>query len=87
MIVLCTFNNVLVFNHTNFKTWKNKVTLVLACMDLDYALREQRLIHPIDQSSVKNWRTFGRWEMSNHIGLMIMKNVVMKVFLDIVSKQ
>ena len=33
-------NNILVLNDTNFKKWKEHVMIVLGCMDLDYALRE-----------------------------------------------
>ena len=35
-------NNILVLNGTNFKKWKEHVMIVLGCMDLDYALREDR---------------------------------------------
>ncbi|KAL6320975.1 hypothetical protein AAG906_010784 [Vitis piasezkii] len=36
-------NNIPVLNGTNFKKWKEHVIIVLGCMDLDYALRED---HP-----------------------------------------
>ena len=36
-------NNISVLNGTNFKKWKEHVIIVLGCMDLDYALREDRL--------------------------------------------
>ena len=35
-------NNIPVLNDTNFKKWKEHVIIVLRCMDLDYALREDR---------------------------------------------
>ena len=35
-------NNILVLNGTNFKKWKEHIIIVLRCMDLDYALREDR---------------------------------------------
>ncbi|KAL6315251.1 hypothetical protein AAG906_000330 [Vitis piasezkii] len=35
-------NNIHVLNDTNFKKWKEHVIIVLGCMDLDYALREDR---------------------------------------------
>ncbi|KAL6335093.1 hypothetical protein AAG906_026473 [Vitis piasezkii] len=38
-------NNILVLNGTNFKKWKEHIIIVLGCMDLDYALRED---HPTD---------------------------------------
>ena len=35
-------NNIPVLNGTNFKKWKEQVIIVLGCMDLDFALREDR---------------------------------------------
>ncbi|RVW97032.1 Retrovirus-related Pol polyprotein from transposon TNT 1-94 [Vitis vinifera] len=35
-------NNIPVLNGTNFKKWKEHVIIVLGCMDLDFALREDR---------------------------------------------
>ena len=35
-------NNIPMLNGTNFKKWKKHVIIVLGCMDLDYALREDR---------------------------------------------
>ncbi|RVW68649.1 hypothetical protein CK203_062152 [Vitis vinifera] len=35
-------NNILVLIDTNFKKWKEHIIIVLKCMDLDYALREDR---------------------------------------------
>ena len=40
-------------NDTNFKKWKEHVMIVLECMDLDYALREDRLVDLIDASIVE----------------------------------
>ncbi|RVW91511.1 hypothetical protein CK203_046222 [Vitis vinifera] len=34
--------NIIVLNGTNFKKWKEHIIIVLECMDLDYALREDR---------------------------------------------
>ena len=41
-------NNIPVLNGTNFKKWKEHVIIVLGCMDLDYALGEDR---PLDLTS------------------------------------
>ena len=41
-------NNIPVLNDTNFKKWKEHVIIMLGCMDLDYALRED---HPPDLTS------------------------------------
>ena len=36
-------NNISVLDDTNFKKWKEHVIIMLGCMDLDYALRKDRL--------------------------------------------
>ena len=41
-------NNIPVLNGTNFKKWKEHIIIVLGCMGLDYALREDR---PLDLTS------------------------------------
>ncbi|RVX00777.1 hypothetical protein CK203_026460 [Vitis vinifera] len=41
-------NNIPVLNGTNFKKWKEHVIIVLGCMDLEFALREDR---PLDLTS------------------------------------
>ncbi|XP_039139833.1 uncharacterized protein LOC120277147 [Dioscorea cayenensis subsp. rotundata] len=54
-------------------------------MDLDYALREPCPAPLTDQSSLEDRRVFERWERSNRIGLMIMKNTIPETFLDTTS--
>ena len=44
-------NNIPVLNGTNFKKWKEHVIIVLGCMDLDFALREDR---PLDLTSAQH---------------------------------
>lgn len=73
-------NGIHMLNGTNFKTLKNKITLVLGCMDLEYVLREPWASLVEDQSSINDKKVFERWEWSNHIGLMIMKNIILKAF-------
>ncbi|XP_039130887.1 uncharacterized protein LOC120267280 [Dioscorea cayenensis subsp. rotundata] len=85
--VFATLNGIPMLNGANFKVWKNKVTLVLGCMDLDYALRE---LHPApltNQSSIHDKRVFERWEWANHIGLMIMQNTIPEAFLDTMTEK
>ncbi|KAH7670570.1 hypothetical protein IHE45_10G036100 [Dioscorea alata] len=85
--VSATLNGIPVLNGTNFKIWKNNVTLVLGCMDLDFALREPCPAPLKDQSSLEDRRVFERWEGSNCISLMIIKNTIPKTFLDTMSKE
>ena len=35
-------NNIPMLNDTNFKKWKEHIIIMIGCMDLDYALRENR---------------------------------------------
>ncbi|XP_039137099.1 uncharacterized protein LOC120274626 [Dioscorea cayenensis subsp. rotundata] len=85
--VSATLSGVTVLSGTNFKTWKNKVTLLLGCMDLDHALREPCPATLTDQSSLEDRRVFERWERSNRIGLIIIKNTIPETFLDTMSEE
>ena len=53
LLYLLMLINIPVLNDTNFKKWKEHVIIVLRCMDLDYALREDRLVDLIDASIVE----------------------------------
>ena len=37
-------------NATNFKKWKEHITILLGCIDLDYAIRNERPPTLIDDS-------------------------------------
>ena len=67
-------------NGTNFKSWKEKVKIVLGIMDLDYAIREDRPPALTDASSSDEKRNFERWEKSNRIAVMIMKSAIPEAF-------
>ncbi|KAL6332313.1 hypothetical protein AAG906_004877 [Vitis piasezkii] len=72
-------DNIPVLNGTNFKKWKEHVIIVLGCMDLDYALRED---HPADLTSaniVEQRATMEKWKQSNRMSLMIMKHLILEV--------
>ncbi|XP_062213777.1 uncharacterized protein LOC133914773 [Phragmites australis] len=66
----------------NFPTWKEKVTIVLGVLDLDYALRVDTLTAPT--VAVENYgelkKTYDliaeKWEQSNYLSLMIMKSSI-----------
>ncbi|RVX15941.1 hypothetical protein CK203_005678 [Vitis vinifera] len=55
-------NNIPVLNGTNFKKWKERVMIVLGCMDLDYALKEDRLANLTNASTAKQRATVEKWE-------------------------
>ncbi|RVW24610.1 Retrovirus-related Pol polyprotein from transposon TNT 1-94 [Vitis vinifera] len=69
-------NNIHVLNSTNFKKWKEHVVIVLGCMDLDYALREDRPSNLTSASTVEQRSTMEKWERSNCMSLMIMKHSI-----------
>ena len=55
-------NNIPVLNGTNFKKWKEHVMIMLGCMDLDYALREDRPADLIDANIAKQMAAMEKWE-------------------------
>ncbi|KAL6321467.1 hypothetical protein AAG906_018403 [Vitis piasezkii] len=69
-------NNIPVLNGTNFKKWKEHVIIVLGCMDLDFALREDRPSDLTSASTVEQRSTMEKWERSNRMSLMIMKHSI-----------
>ncbi|XP_034704094.1 uncharacterized protein LOC117928297 [Vitis riparia] len=69
-------NNIPVFNDTNFKKWKEHVIIVLGCMDLDYALREDRPPDLTSASTAEQRSIMEKWERSNRMSLMIMKHSI-----------
>ncbi|XP_034695732.1 uncharacterized protein LOC117921896 [Vitis riparia] len=69
-------NNILVPNGTNFKKWKEHVMIVLGCMDLDYALREDCPAYLTSANTAEQKAAKEKWERSNHMSLMIMKHSI-----------
>ncbi|RVX07895.1 Retrovirus-related Pol polyprotein from transposon TNT 1-94 [Vitis vinifera] len=69
-------NNIPVLNDTNFKKWKEHIIIVLGCMDLDFALREDRPSDLTSASTVEQRSTMEKWERSNRMSLMIMKHSI-----------
>ena len=69
-------NKIPMLNGTNFKKWKEHVIIVLGCMDLDYAFREDCPSDLTDASTAEQRSTMEKWERSNRISLMIMKHSI-----------
>ncbi|RVX13519.1 hypothetical protein CK203_020958 [Vitis vinifera] len=69
-------NNIPVLNDTNFNKWKEHVIIVLGCMDLDFALREDRLSDLTSASTAEQRSTMEKWERSNPMSLMVMKHSI-----------
>ena len=69
-------NNIPMLNGTNFKKWKEHVIIVLKCLDLDYALREDRLLDLTSANTPEQRSAMEKWKRSNRISLMIMKHSI-----------
>ena len=69
-------NNISMLNGTNFKKWNEHVIIVLGCMDLDYALRNDRPPNLTSASTAEQKAIMEKWEQSNHMSLMIMKHSI-----------
>ena len=53
-IISVNINSILMLNGTNFKNWKDNILIVLGCMDLDLALREEQPTPFSEKSSIDN---------------------------------
>ena len=73
-------------NGTNFKRWKEDVMIILGCMDLDLALREERPSPLTATSSIEEKRDLERWDRSNRMSLMIMQKAIPEAFRSGVSE-
>ena len=76
--IFANVNNILVLNGTNFKKWKEHIIIVLECMDLDYALREDRPLDLTSANTAEQRSAMVKWERSNRMSLMIMKHSISK---------
>ncbi|RVX08106.1 Retrovirus-related Pol polyprotein from transposon TNT 1-94 [Vitis vinifera] len=80
-------NNIPMLNGTNFKKWKEHVIIVLGCMDLDFALREDRSSDLTSVSTAEQRSTMEKWERSNHMSLMIMKHSIPKAIRGAIPEE
>ncbi|XP_073158433.1 uncharacterized protein [Henckelia pumila] len=85
--ISANLNNIPVLNGSNFKKWKEHVMIVLGCMDLDYALREDRPV-PLTKESLAYQRgSFEKWERSNRMSLMIMKHSISDTIRGLIPEE
>ncbi|KAK3040692.1 hypothetical protein RJ639_028388 [Escallonia herrerae] len=61
---------------TNFRKWKEQISIILGVMDLDYALRVDTPAAFTAESSSEQKAAYEKWERSNRISLMIMKGSI-----------
>ncbi|KAL6345727.1 hypothetical protein AAG906_017469 [Vitis piasezkii] len=63
-------------NGTNFKKWKEHITILLGCMDLDYVIWTERPLASTNDNTMEQRANFEKWKHSNRISLMIMKHYI-----------
>ncbi|KAL9256818.1 Histone deacetylase 6-like protein [Drosera capensis] len=63
------------------------VMIVLVCMDLDLALRIERLAALKDTSTPDEKKEMEKWERSNRMSLMIMKHAILESFRGTISEE
>ncbi|XP_060960794.1 uncharacterized protein LOC133031329 [Cannabis sativa] len=78
--ISANINSIPMLNGTNFKDWKRNLLIVLGCMDLDHALRNEQPAPLTKESSHDDKREFERWDHSNCMSLMIMKHNILEAF-------
>ena len=59
--------------------------IVLDCMDLDLALRIEKLLSPTDSSTSEQRKLHKKWDHSNCMSLMIIKHGIPEVFRGTIS--
>ena len=74
-------------NGTNFKKWNEHVIIVLGCIDLDYALREDRPADLTGANTAKQRAAMKKWERSNRMSLMIMKHSIPKAIRGVIPEE
>ncbi|CAA2986924.1 transposon, unclassified [Olea europaea subsp. europaea] len=74
--IMASINSIPMLNGTNFETWKENISFVLGCMDLDLSLRKEQPAPLIAESSSNDKSEHERWERSNRLSLMIMKRSI-----------
>ena len=85
--IFANVNNIPVLNGTNFKKWKEHVIIVLGCMDLDFALREDRPSDLTSASTAEQRSTMEKWERSNRMSLMIMKHLIPEAIRGVIPEE
>ncbi|KNA05744.1 hypothetical protein SOVF_187600 [Spinacia oleracea] len=86
-VISANVNSIPLLNGTNFKDWKENISIVLGCMDLDLALRTDKPAALTAESTADQERDFERWDRSNRMCVMIMKRGIPESFRGSVSDE
>ncbi|XP_076905222.1 uncharacterized protein LOC143560911 [Bidens hawaiensis] len=65
-----------VLSGANFASWRDSIRLILGMLDLDYALRHDAPATLTDESTTEDKHEYERWERSNRMCLMVIKNSI-----------
>ncbi|GAV69902.1 hypothetical protein CFOL_v3_13402, partial [Cephalotus follicularis] len=65
-----------VLNSSNYNKWKERIGITFGCMDLDYALIHEAPSLPSGDSTEAQKAFYDKWERSNRMSLMIIKNSI-----------
>jgi hypothetical protein len=66
-------SSVLILNGTNFSDWTEQVQFHLGILDLDLALRTEKLPAITDSNSAEEEALYMSWERSNRLSIMFME--------------
>ncbi|KAK3020470.1 hypothetical protein RJ639_047124 [Escallonia herrerae] len=69
---------------TNFRKWKEQISLILGIMDLDYDLWVDAPAALTTESSTEQKAAYEKWEHSNRISLMIMKGSITTAIQEVI---
>ncbi|KAH1031400.1 hypothetical protein J1N35_043574 [Gossypium stocksii] len=85
--ISANINSIPIVNGTNFNKWKRNLLIMLDCMNIDIALREEQLAPITVENTIYIERDFERRDHSNCMNLMIMKHNILEAFKGKESKK
>ncbi|CAM8891302.1 unnamed protein product [Rhodiola kirilowii] len=85
--IAANLNNIVMLNGTNFKDWKENITILLGFMDIDLALRVPKPDAIIATSSESDMAYLRMWEHSNRLSLTIIHRDIPEAFRGIVPDE
>ena len=74
-------------NDTNFRKLKEHITILLGCMDLDYAIQTKQPPALTNDSTAKQRANFEKWKRSNRMSLMIIKHSILDTIKVVIPEE
>ena len=75
--IFASINSIPVLTGINFKKWREHITIVFDCMDLDLAIQTKPPTALTDSNTTKEMTYYEKWEHSNRISLIIMNHDIL----------